>query len=141
MGVEKTMSYVKTVGILIFLIILSSGCLSNDYSKIYYTTDMYGTIYTGEDCTEGCDERLDTIKTGKESWDQPYTESEWNESINLNFTSLVYEALPSGILDINIAMNDTFEDGPNEVYKQYKAEVIYPTTMIDITYKAWIVRK
>ena len=140
MGVEKTMSYVKTVGILIFLMILSSGCLANDFSKIYYTTDMSGIIYTGEDCTVGCDEVLDTIKTGKESWDQSYTESEWNESINLNFTSLIYEALPSGILYINTTMNDTFEDGPNEVYKQYKAEVIYPTTMIDITYKAWIVR-
>ena len=133
----------KVVGLLVLIAILASGCIGggDNYSNIYYSTDFSGQIYGGEDCLEGCDKYLDTLDGGLEHWDQPYTSDEWNESINLNMTEIVQEALPAGYSRIDVHLDDKFKDGENEYYLQYKADIIYPTQKISILYKAWIVRK
>ena len=136
------MRLANVIGLLILMTILASGCLGGDnYSKIYYSTQMTGVIYTGEDCTVNCSDYLDSFGDGREQWDQPYTLDEWNESINLNFTQLIVEAVPGGYSRIDVLMDDKFEDGLNEYYLQYKADIIYPNERINILYKAWVVRK
>ena len=130
------MKHLATLLLLTFLIILSSGCTSNNFSKIYYSDDLTGTIYAGENFTDYVDSFGD-----KTQWTQPYTTDEWNESISLNLTALVIESVPPGYTQINVTLNDKFEDSPNEHYLQYKADIIYPTQRISILYKAWIVRK
>ena len=129
--------------LLVLMAILASGCLGggDNYSKIYYTSDLTGVIYTGEDCTVDCSDYLDSFGGGREQWTQPYTSDEWNESTNLNFTQLIIEAVPGGYSRIDVLMNDKFEDSENEYYLQYKADIIYPNERINLLYKAWIVRK
>lgn len=131
----------KVLGILILMVVLASGCLSDSYSKIYYSTQMTGIIYTGEDCTNNCSDYLYSFGDGIDQWTVTYTEDEWNESVNLNFTQLIIEAVPTEYSKIDVLMNDKFEDGPNEHYLQYKADIIYPNERINILYKVWIVRK
>ena len=133
----------KVIGLLVLTAILASGCLGggDNYSNIYYTSDLTGVIYTGEDCTVDCSDYLDSFGGGREQWTQPYTSDEWNESINLNMTGLVQESVPAGYSRIDVHLDDKFKDGENEYYLQYKADIIYPTQKISILYKAWIVRK
>ena len=136
------MRLAKVAGLLILIAVLSSGCLGGDnYSKIYYSEDLTGVIYTGENCTLNCSEYLDSFGGGIEQWSQPYTEEEWNESININITQIVIESVPEGYSRIDVLMNDKFEDSKNEHYLQYKADIIYPEQRINILYKVWIVRK
>ena len=133
---DNTMKHLVTFTFLTLLIILSSGCTSNNFSKIYYTADMTGTIYTGENFTDYVDSFGE-----RDQWTQPYTTDEWNESTNLNLTAIVMESIPPGYTQINVTLDDKFEDSPNEYYLQYKADIIYPTQRISILYKAWISRK
>ena len=136
------MRIANVAGFLVLIAILSSGCLGGDnYSKIYYSTQMTGIIYTGEDCRVNCSDYLKSFGDGKEDWTQPYTSEEWNESINLNMTGMIQEALPTGYSRIDVHLDDKFKDGENEYYLQYKADIIYPTQKISILYKAWIVRQ
>lgn len=130
------MKHLKILILLTFLIILSSGCTSNNFSKIYYSDVLTGTIYTGENFTDYVDSFGE-----RDQWTQPYTTDEWNKSLNLNLTHIVINAIPPGYTQINVTLNDKFEDSPNQHYLQYKADIIYPTQHISILYKAWIVRK
>ena len=102
---------------------------------------MTGVIYTGDDCTVGCSDYVDSFGDGIDHWTIAYTEEEWNESINLNFTQLIIKAVPEGYSRIDVLMDDKFEDSENEHYLQYKVDVIYPEQRMNILYKAWIVRK
>ena len=102
---------------------------------------MTGVIYSGEDCTINCSDYLDSFGDGIDRWSVTYTEEEWNESINLDFTQLIIETVPGGYSRIDVLMDDKFEDGPNEHYLQYKVDVIYPNQRMNILCKAWIVRK
>lgn len=136
------MHLVKALCISILMIALASGCLGGDsYSNIYYSSQLTGVIYTGEDCEEACDDYLKSFGDGIDHWSVTYTEDEWNESINLNMTQMIIDAVPEGYSRIDVLMDDKFEDGPNEHYLQYKADVIYPNQRMNILCKAWIVRK
>lgn len=142
------MNKLKILGFLILVTILISGCTSTNnknFTKLHYTSDLSGTIYVGEDCVNAnCTKWYDSLGGGREQWSEPYTPEAWNETRELNLTEMIYEVMPSGIVKVNVLMDDryeVFQGDPNERYMQYRAEIIYPTQKITVFMKFWVKRK